>query len=186
MALVFLCSALARAGVWPPGPEDLVRIPDLADKSSFVCKGEVTSAPQVKTAYGLLPRKTGVAIIRIDRCFKGKLVGEVKIATDEYFPAAGWGGGGHLFIPKVGEYLMFFLVKKENIFDLLDQDGGALPVSRLMSANQPTGNVLANLENDFRAGLDDPDPEMVLKSILWLGCMQHLFHGETACSISRF
>lgn len=174
MALVFLCSTLARAGVWPPGSEGDIRIPELVGRAAFVCKGEVTSAPQRKTAYGMLPRKTAVAIIRIDRCFKGKLEGEVAVASDEYMPAGGWSGGGHLFIPKVGEYLLLFLVKKDNVLDLLDQDGLALPVSRLTSTNEPKRNILASMEKDFTAGLNDPDPELVLKSILWLGCMQHL------------
>jgi hypothetical protein len=89
-------------------------------------------------------------------------------------PGGGWGGGGYLFMPKIGEYLMFFLIKKDNILDLADEGGGALPVSKLTSTNEPTSNVLANLENDFTAGLDDPDPELVLKSVFWLGCMQHL------------
>jgi hypothetical protein len=59
--------------VWPPVSEVGIRIPELVGKSAFVCKGEVTSAPQRKIANGMLPRKTAMATVRIDRCYKGKL-----------------------------------------------------------------------------------------------------------------
>ena len=168
-----LSSALARAGIYPPVSEETVRIPGLVNKSSFVCKGEVTSAPQVRRIAGPLPRMTGIATVRIDRCFKGSLEGSIPLAADEYRPSVGV-GAGHVFTPQVGEYLLLFLKKKDELYELADQDRGALPVSTQVSANAESSDPTTNLEDDFKAGLSDPDPEMVLKSICWLGGLGHL------------
>ncbi len=169
-----LSSALASAGIYPPVSEVSVSIPELVSKSSFVCKGEVTSAPEVRNITGPLPRMTGIASVRIDRCFKGKLEGTIRMAADEYRPSAGWGGGGHIFTPQTGEYLLLFLNRKSDLYELVDQNRGALPVSTLTSTTADSRDPLTNLENDFKAGLSDPDPEMVLKSICWLGQLRHL------------
>jgi hypothetical protein len=174
MTLLAPVARLASAGIYPPLSEDTVSIPDLVGKSQFVCKGEVTSAPEVKNVTGPLPRLTGVADVRIDRCFKGNLEGIIHVAADEYRPSAGWNGGGHIFTPVVGEYLLLFFNRKAELYELADQDRGALPVSRLTSATAQGSETALNLEDDFKAGLNDPDPEIVLKSIWWLGQMRHL------------
>lgn len=172
---VLLASALAEGGLYPRLSEESVHIGDLLPKSSMVCKGEVTSAPPVKTITGPLPRSTGTATIRVDRCFKGQSAGQIRVASDEYRPAAGWGAGGHIFTPEVGEYLLLFLKTKENnTYELADAYSGALPVSRNMSTVPKTGDPYLDLEHDLEAGLNDPDPEMVLRSVCWLGTMAHL------------
>jgi hypothetical protein len=43
-----------------------------------------------------------------------------------------------------------------------------------MSGTAHDSDPLLSLEDDFKAGLNDPDPEMVLKSICWLGSLRHL------------
>jgi hypothetical protein len=177
--LVIVCfCALSRAGIYPPVSEESVRIPELASKSSLVCKGEVIAAPVTKTynGAGALPRHTGTATVAIDRCFKGNAEGLVRVLADEYLP--GWGGGGHIFTPETGEYLLLFLTRRNKAFELANDNSGALPVSRLTSPAPLVDNVLVNLENDLKAGLSDNDPEMVLKQVLWLGCMGHLHSTE--------
>jgi hypothetical protein len=77
-------------------------------------------------------------------------------------------------MPKVGEYGLLFLNKKDDRLNLADQNRGALPVSRLASKKERVSDALESMEQDFNAGLDDPDPELVLKSVLWLGCLEHL------------
>ena len=175
IAFIIVASAFAHAGPFPAPFEQTVRIPDLVAKSSLVCKGEVTAAPPVKNIDGPLPRLTGVASVRVDRCFKGHPSGpELLVAADEYLPAGGWVGGGRIFTPSVGEYLLLFLKPHGQIFEVADANGGALSVSRQVSTAPIQKDPLANLEADLDAGLRDPDPELVLRSICWLGRMQRL------------
>ncbi len=116
----------------------------------------------------------GTATIELDRCFKGWLEGSVTVAADEYFPGGGWGGGGGIFAPEIDEYLLLFLRKnKGEVYELADWRG-ALPVSTQTSSKPRSQDPLINLENDFKAGLNDHEPEIVLKSICWLGRLRHL------------
>jgi hypothetical protein len=175
VTIAVLCfSAISRAGISPPVSEISVPIPKLVAKSLLVCKGVVISAPLVKTINGPLPRMTGIATFRIDRCFKGTTEGMIHVAADEYTPAGGWGGGGHIFIPKTGEYLLLFLNRKGELYEIVDQNYGVLPVSAQTATAAESNDPITNLENDFKAGLSDPDPEKVLNSICWLGHLGHL------------
>jgi hypothetical protein len=167
-------SSVGVGGIFPPLQEATVRIPDLVSKSSFVCKGEITSTPLVRDIAVPLPRLTGTATMRIDACFKGTLAGSVRVATDEYRPAGGWSGGGHIFTPQVGEYLLLFLTRVGDRYELADQARGALPVSRRTSHAAQRSEPLSKLEDDFKAGLGDSDPEVVLESICWLGQLGRL------------
>jgi hypothetical protein len=166
------------AGIVPRLEETTVRIPDLVSKSSFACKGEVISAPLVKYIQGPLPSMTGITTVRIDVCFKGMLRGLISVASDEYLPAGGWGGGGHLFTPQIGEYLLLFLKQEGEFYTLADQNRGALPVSRRSSLASNSSDPLSKLEDDFKSGLNDSDHEIVLKSICWLGQLGRLKSTE--------
>jgi hypothetical protein len=182
---VLALSSLTAAGIFPPVAEETVDIAKQAGGSPFVCKGEVTSAPEVKAFLfpgvspvhniAEMPHMTGEATVRIDTCFKGSLEGSVRIATDEYRPAGGGRSGGwHLFAPTAGEYLLLFLKSRGDRYEITEEGRGALPISRLMSSTAHGTDPLLNLENDLKAGLNDPDPEVVLKSICWLGSLRHL------------
>jgi hypothetical protein len=150
------------AGIYPPLREPVVRIPDLVSKSSFVCKGDVLVAPRIRNIAVPFPRMTGV------------LRGSIRVASDEYLPAGGWSGGGHVFTPRVGEYLLLFLTREGDRYELADQDFGALPVSRRTSSAAKNGDPLSKLEDDLKAGLNDSDPEVVLNNIWWLGQLGRL------------
>jgi hypothetical protein len=171
-------SSMGKAGIVPRLDETNVRIPDLVSRSSFACKGEVISAPLVRNINAPLPRLTGVTTVRIDGCFKGALRGLVRVASDEYLPAGGWSGGGHIFIPEIGEYLLLFLKQEGELYTLVDQNRGALPVSRRLSPASNSGDPLSELEDDFKSGLNDSDHEVVLKSICWLGQLGRLKSTE--------
>lgn len=175
LAVLACPSVLTSAGIFPPVSETSVPIPELVSKSSFVCKGEVTWSPEVRSIAGPLPRKTGVTEVRIDRCFKGKVETPIRVASDEYRPSGGWAGAAHIFTPEKGEYLLLFLRKKDpQLYELVDSDRGALPVSKQTNTTAESGDTLSDLENDLKAGLNDSDAEMVLKSICWLGHLRHL------------
>ena len=167
-------SPLGSGGLFPPVSEVSVRFPKLVGQSSFVCKGQVVSAPVVKSINGPLPRMTGVATVKIDRCFKGALNGPILVAADKYRPSGGWGGGAHIFTPELGEYLLLFLNRTGELYELADQNQGALPVSARTSTTTASSDSILNLEDDFKAGLEDFNPEMVLKSICWLGHLERL------------
>ena len=117
---------------------------------------------------------TGVATVKIDRCFKGALNGPILVAADKYRLSGGWGGGAHIFTPELGEFLLLFLNRKGELYELADQNQGALPVSARTSTTTASSDSILNLEDDFKAGLEDSDPEMVLKSICWLGHLERL------------
>ena len=177
-------SAVASAEISPSVNWSDVSLPELIAKTSFICKGEIIVAPEVKTIRGSLPRKTGIAKLRIDACLKGRLQGVIDVAADEYRPAAGWSGGGHSFQPKVGEYLLLFMRGKGTTYELAD-DVGALPVSSQTTAAQITNDPLLNLENDFEAGLHNADHEVVLNSITWLGDLQSLHSTDELKSLLK-
>jgi hypothetical protein len=171
----FAISCLATAGVYPPPHQEFFAdFPQLIDRAAFVCKGEITSAPKTTSIEGPLPRMTGLATVHIDRCFKGTVETNIRIAADAYKPSGGWSVGGHLFLPVEGEYLLFFLKRKGLEYEIVDEGYGALPVSRLLATPFSSSDPLSGLEDDFEAGLDDPDHEMVLQSIYWLGSLRRL------------
>ncbi len=170
----FAISCLASAGIYPPNQESFVDIPKLVSKTEFVCKGEITSAPKTSSIDGPLPRMTGTARVHIDRCFRGTVEADILLAADEYTPSGGWVGGGHLFLPVQGEYLLLFLKRKDLEYEIIDESYGALPVSRLLATPFNSSDPLSGLEDDFKAGLDDPDHEIQLQSILWLGNLRRL------------
>src|SRR5271165_4477534 len=157
--LFLLCAATAYAGLVPDHQELYVHIATLLDKSAVVCKGEVLQAPTPKYISNELPRGTGISVIRVDRCFKGFAPTQIQIATDEYLPAAGFGAGGALLVPRPGEYGLFFLVSQGPIFKPIDRTP-FIRASRLMPADDVAGGPRARLEADLLAGLGDPDDEL--------------------------
>ena len=51
---------------------------------------------------------------------------------------------------------------------------GALPISRQLGPVPANGDEMYALEQDLKAGLRDPNPEIVLYSIQMLGDMKHI------------
>src|ERR1019366_986304 len=177
--LFLLCAATAYAGLFPDHVESYDHIATLLDKSTVVCKGEVLQAPAPKYISNELLRGTGISVIRVDRCFKGSAPTQVQIATDEYLPAAGFGGGGTLLVPKPGEYGLFFLASQGPIFKPIDRTP-FIRASRLMTADDVAGNPRSRLEADLLAGLNDLDAELQLQTIRSLGTLEVLSPGAIA------
>ena len=175
LALVSIgLSPAASAEIDPSVDRSRLSLPQIVRKADFICKGEIISVPEMKMIRGPAPRKTGIVKLRIDVCFKGSLQGVIDVAADEYSSAGGRSGGGHSFTPKTGDYRLLFLRGSGDHYELAD-DLGALPVSSLVSsAPNSRGDALLNLENDFDAGLHDPNPETVLDNISWLGDLERL------------
>lgn len=169
--LVITACSSAVAGAGPnPGTEP---IPQLMADSSLVCKGEVTSAPNVK--FVAVPQRfTGTAMVRLDRCFKGALPSsEVPVLFDNLLTAA---GSARQVVLYPGDYRLFFLAPQEGKYKPIDDFFGVLPISRLLAnatVDRLTDPMLA-LELDLEAGLDDSDQDRLLDSIRMLGNMKNL------------
>jgi hypothetical protein len=178
LALLIMLSA-AGGGLVPPRSEQYIDLPGLLEESEVVCKGEVVDASPPKSVVGNIPRGTGVAVIQTDRCFKGSAPSEVRVATDEYVPSAGFGAGMPLFVPKVGEYGLFFFKSAGTIYKPVD--GPAfIRTSRLVAANDPVAGPIERLEADFIEGLHDPDEELRLLTICWMGRLHRASPRATA------
>lgn len=102
---VLFASVVAIAGVVPqPGKEP---IPELMADSILVCKGEVVtaSAPDFYIVSGDLPDTTGIARVRVDRCFKGKPESsEISVQVTNHVSNV-----SPSFFLTTGDYGLFFL-----------------------------------------------------------------------------
>jgi hypothetical protein len=176
MRLPFVATAVAlllvqQAHAFPmpvPGTEP---IPELMEKAELVCKGLVTGAPP--TISGPFTKeKTGVAQVRVDRCFKGNPDGnEIAVLFNWILPP----GGGPAVVLKTGDYYLFFLTRQSNGQYLpFDDFFSTLRISRLLGDAPRDVDAMQLLELDLKAGLKDTDQDRVLDSIRMLGNMRHL------------
>src|SRR5690348_2106338 len=134
MRSVVLTAALAFFLVQPafpypvplPGTEP---IRQLMEKADLVCKGLVASAPPI-VAAPYTKEKTGVAKVRVDRCFKGQAeTNEIAVLFNQVLPP----GGGPALVLKTGDYFLFFLTRQSNGKYLpFDDFFSTLPISRLL------------------------------------------------------
>jgi len=179
MAAIFCSHALAY-----PGPlSGTENIPKLMVDSAPVCKGEVVEAAEVTVVSDPRPpHRTAIAMVHVDRCFKGERpAGElVPVLFDNILPP----GGGPYVVLRKGDYRLFSLKPEENRYVLVDDWFGQLSISRQLGA-MPSGDTdpMHGLEMDLKAGLNDRDHERVLDSIRMLGNMRHLQSKEELVSL---
>lgn len=165
--LLFMQHAVAYPAPLP-GTEP---IPQLMEKADLVCKGLVTSAPPT-IAGEYTKEKTGVATVRVDRCFKGDPGGsEIPVLFDQILPP----GGGPVVVLRTGDYYLFFLTRQSNGRYLpFDNFFSTLRISKLLGEIPAGVDAMQLLELDLKAGLKDNDQELMLDSIRMLGNMRHL------------
>jgi len=159
-------SAIASPGPLP-GTED---IPKMMAASALVCKGEVVEAPTPKFSPSTGRASDLTASVRPDRCFKGS-------SNESSIPILFDGSvSGVLpsFVLHKGDYRLFFLKCQNGAYAVVDRWFGALPVSRRLGLSLASGDNMYALELDLKAGLGDPNKELVLDSIQMLGDMKHL------------
>ena len=142
--------------------------------STLVCKGEVTEAPEiVPTSDPDPPRHTGIAVIHLDRCFKGSPPANetILVLCDSVIPAH---GGDYVGFEK-GDYRLFFLEPVADKYVVVDVWFGSLSISRLVAdSSAQDSSPMGSLEADLKAGLQDRDRDRVLDSIRMLGNMYRL------------
>jgi len=69
---------------------------------------------------------------------------------------------------------LFFLKPRSGAYAVVDRWFGALPVSRKREKVPAGSDEMYVLEQDLKAGLQDPNQELVLDSIQMLGNMKHI------------
>src|SRR5215469_6376981 len=167
LALLFIQQAVAYPSPLP-GTEP---IPQLMEQADLVCKGLVTNAPPtIEGPY--TKEKTGVAQVRVDRCFKGDPgTAEIPVLFDWILPP----GGGPGVVLRTGDYYLFFLKKQSGGRYLpFDDFFSTLRISRLLGDTPHDADNMQLLELDLKAGLNDKDQELMLDSIRMLGNMRYL------------
>jgi hypothetical protein len=170
LIIFLLTTALAPADIWPIRSDRIDDLEKLMEMATTVCRGEVLDAPPVRAVAGSVPRMTGIARVRVDKCYKGTTSNKIKLAVDEFTPGGGLSGDPYFIFLKPGEYDLFFLTSASEVYVPLKYRTSVITVS-CRSGQAYSGNPFRALENDLVAGLDDPNHELVLKSILLLGAL---------------
>lgn len=174
--LCLLASALVGpdAKAFPRPPDGSEDIPKLMADSVLVCKGEVTEAPEVESTFSPdPPRLTAIAVVHLEKCFKGVAPSNetILVLFDQFIPAQ----GGDYTVLQKGDYRLLFLTAVGDKYSLTDVWFGSLATSRRLGESSTEGlSPMQSLELDLKAGLQDHDPELVLDSIRMLGNMRHL------------
>ena len=163
LLLLALCclmpvSAWSRLRVLP-GQEN---IRGMAEESKFVFRGQVVGLELSKNEPG---DRKGVAIIAADRWYKstGRLSNSSRVRVQ--FAYTSWLQGHDCEDLVLESYWVVFGRQGDNgEIELVHDCYGALPVASLLSP-QFSGDLLSRLELDFRAGLEDSNPNSRLASI---------------------
>ena len=165
IAVIVLCYS-SPALLWgrirvPPGDE-MVR--ELAQESQFVFRGKVVQLALSKDQPGF---KEGVAFVAVDRWYKGnpQQLDVSNLPVRFGYSSGAFGDGHNCSNLTLDSYWIFFA--KPGVGDVLELSHdceGALSVSSLR-APSVSGDLLAQLESDFRAGLSDSDSAGRLVSI---------------------
>lgn len=173
LIIASLFAVRCAADIYPKSSEASEDLKALMSQAQLACRGEVLEAPSPKVVDGPTPRETGIAVVRIDKCYKGSTPIQINVLVDEFLPGGGMSGEPRFVILKPGEYDLFFLKTAGSRFVPLHQRGSVLTLSRRSSSTK-SSDPLVGLEDDLVAGLQDPDQELVLQSIVLLGGLGHL------------
>lgn len=165
--IILLLFFLSSGFLWgrlraPLGYED---IPGLAKAAPLVFRGKVVEVELTKNDPYF---KDGIAIVVADRWYKGRS-GNLDLAhlpIHFSYSSGGFRDGHNCSDLTLYTYWIFFakLSLGGETLELIHDCEGALAVSSRLGSNL-SGDFVANIESDFRAGLADPDPGARLVSI---------------------
>ena len=145
----------------PLGDED---IPGLAKDAPLVFRGQVT---RLALTLNQPRSREGVAFVAVDRWYKGQQSQLDLSGVPIHFAynSDGFFQGHNCSDLVLDSYWIFFAKPgEEGVLELFHDCEGALSVSSQL-APHATGDFLAQIEQDFRAGLADSDPAARLASI---------------------
>jgi hypothetical protein len=158
----------------PPGFED---VRDLAENAPLVFRGQVVEVDLAsKRAFvesGYVYAKEGVAIIRVDRWYRGSLSsGSVNLHF--VYNDQDAANGHNCRDLEIGDYwIVFAMPGSGEVLEMYDDCEGALKVSSLLGSKTSDG-FLAQMEEDFAAGLDDSAADLRIASIQRLAALGKL------------
>src|SRR5580700_3520370 len=159
----------------------LEQLPATIDLTSFtstsptIVRGVVADVSVMREIQGF--PLTLVARLQVQRWYRG---GEGLSATVQY---EGIRMAGHNCIEfKPGTNWLIFATERNGHLELVDDCYGAVAVSPIIASPLQNADMLAQMEADFIAGLDDPDGAGRLLSIQRLGGLKlsssrHALHG---------
>jgi hypothetical protein len=178
LAVLTICLSLAKplsARIpAPPGFED---VRDLAEHAPLVFRGQVVDVEFAsKRAYAendYVYAVEGVAVIRVDRWYRGSSSSssaKVHFVYNEFDA----GNGHYCRDLEIGDYwIVFAMPGSGEVLGMLDDCDGALKVSSLLGS-KVSGGFLAQMEEDFAAGLDDSAADLRIASIQRLAALGKL------------
>ena len=142
-----------------PGPTSgTENIPKLMTDSTLVCKGEVVEAPEVIASPNpSLQHGTAIAVVHVDRCFKGERPASemVPVLFDNILPGGGTSGGRKYVVLRKGDYSLYFLKLEGDKYVLVNDWLDQLSISRhLASDSADDSNPMHQLEMDLKSRPD--------------------------------
>jgi len=148
-------------------PPSMADVRELAERAPLVFRGHVLTVTPITTNTEPGARVESIAKIQVDRWYRGKRSAEALLRfaySGEIF------ANGHDCIDFRPEtYWTVFAVEKNGQMEMIDDCEGALTISPLLGPDLGNANWLAQMEADFRAGLNDQDSAPRLASIQRLG-----------------
>jgi hypothetical protein len=148
-------------------PPSMADVRDLAQKSPLVFRGRVLKVIPVAENREPGPRVESIAIIQVDRWYRGKGRTEALVHfTYDYNRTV----NGHDCIDfRPYEYWLVFAAEKNGQLEMTDDCEGALTISLLLGPDLGNVGWPAQMEADFLEGLNDHDSAARLASIQRLG-----------------
>lgn len=177
LTVLILCvsisiSASARNRV-PPGFED---IRGMAQEALLVLRGKVVDVTYADTGRGT-HFKDGSAVIAVDRWYRGSSSNN-SVSLHFAHDSSGVAGGHDCRNLEIGGYwIVFARPGHGKVLEMVNDCDGALRVSSLVGPKTPDG-FFSQMEEDFAAGLNDPDRDLRIASIQRLAALGQLRSTE--------
>ena len=139
----------------------------------LVFRGQVTDIRLANNANRGSQIKDGLAVISVDRWYRGSSSNKPADIHFVYDPPAGFDGHDCSNL-EIGSYwIIFAKPARGEVLELFDDCEGALRVSSLLGPETSDG-FLSQIEEDFAAGLNDSDADVRIASIQRLAALGQL------------
>jgi hypothetical protein len=150
-------------------PSSMADVRKLAEKSPLVFRGYVLAVIPLASNAEPGARIQYIATVHVDRWYRGKGPAEETLQ----FAYGSFMSNGHDCIDfRSGTYWVVFAHEENGQLKLIDDCEGALTISPLLGRDLGTADWPVQMESDFLAGLNDPNPAARLVSIQRLGGLQ--------------
>jgi hypothetical protein len=174
VCLVGVSACFFASPLWPRLMIDqsMVDVRAQAEKAPLVFRGRVLTVgpdPAEKRiglwVDGTPVNTTFVAKFQVDRIYRGKLEGEAVV----HFRYGEFNNGHDCIDFEPEQDWLVFAVEKNGLLELFDDCTGALGISSRLGVTVRPSDWLAQMEEDFIAGLEDSDVDSRIFSIQRLG-----------------